>query len=84
MKSLTEYMKGIESKKRSLEDELDQLNEDMAQLKAEPATMLIQEQDDAADQVNWLQSLIWKVVMGCQHRSAHDQLSNDVVDAFSL
>ena len=58
MKSLTEYMKGIESKKRSLEDELDQLNEDMAQLKAEPATMLIQEQDDAADQVNWLQSLI--------------------------
>ena len=49
MKSLVDYMRVVENKKRSLEDELDQLNEDIARLKAaEPTTILLQENDNNA------------------------------------
>ena len=58
MKSLVDYMRGVENKKRSLEDEVDQLNEDIARLKAaEPASILLQDSDNAQEQVSLLLSI---------------------------
>ena len=49
MKSLTEYMRGVESKKRSLEDEVDKLNEDIAQLKTTEPTSFISADEDSSE-----------------------------------
>ena len=38
MKSLVEYMKSVENKKRSLEENVDKLNEEIARLKSDGST----------------------------------------------
>ena len=50
MKSLVEYMKGVENKKRSLEESVDNLNEEIARLKVAGAS--VDSIEEKTDQVN--------------------------------
>ena len=54
MKSLVEYMTGVENKKRSLEESVDKLNEEIVQLKAgNLVTTISTEEQEKTDQVRF-------------------------------
>lgn len=61
MKSLVEYMTGVENKKRSLEESVDKLNEEIAQIKAgSTITAEAFSAEEKADQVS-RSKLIFKI-----------------------
>lgn len=72
MKSLTDHVKLVEGKRRSLEDLVDTLNEDIAELKArESSGFLLQDKNGHEDQVLHKWILIW-----CRYSITHRSVIN--------